>query len=345
MIEKNSTTLPNQDTKTLAILIVSYNTAELTVQTLDSLTYDLLESNLLKQSEIVVIDNNSKDASLEKIKSWQNNLQKSLKQQLNLKIIQNEKNVGFAHANNIGIKDTSSELVLLLNSDTIVQPGSIKHMVTVFMNLPTNESTAYLSSYSGSIDRLGILSAQLLYQNGNVQPQGGDLPNLLSLSAHLLFLDDIPLIGKLLPSTQHTGNNSDKSPSKSISPMGWVAGTALMIRRTTINEIGLLDENIFMYGEDIEWCIRAHNHHWDVAIDHSAPIIHIGSASSNSNKAILGELKGYRYIWAKHKPLWQRPLLNAIIKLACVLRIVLFDTILTQSEKSQPYKEMLQTFK
>lgn len=343
MIEPTATS--HQNAKTLAVLIVSYNTAQLTLQTLDSLVHDLSASNLLTETEIVVIDNNSKDTSIAQIKSWKSKLFDSIKHDLTLKIIQNPKNLGFAHANNIGIQNSDSDLVFLLNSDTIVKPGSIKHLIQTFRKIPTNESTAYLSSYSNSIDRLGMLSAHLLYENGAHQPQGGNLPTLISLSAHLLFLDDIPVLGKFFPSTQHTGRLQSKQTVQGVKSMGWIAGTALMIRRATINEIGLLDENIFMYGEDMEWCIRAHNHHWDVAIDHSATIIHIGSASSSSNQAILGELKGYRYIWAKHKPFWQRPILNAIIKLACVLRIVLFDTILIQTGKSQPYKEMLQTFK
>jgi GT2 family glycosyltransferase len=116
-----------------------------------------------------------------------------------------------------------------------------------------------------------------------------------------------------------------------------------MIRRQTYQEIGELDPNIFMYGEDIEWCMRARDHHWDIAIDPAAVITHLGSASSSSSRAIIGEAMGYLYIWSKHKPLWQRPLAKKLLQLGSLLRIWLFGTMVKRPHRAAVYKELWQS--
>ncbi len=320
----------------LSVIIVSYNTAKLTLATLDSLVTDLQTSSLLATSEIFIVDNNSKDDSLAQIKNWQAKKASKHFPNLTLHIIENKDNRGFAYANNAGIEQAKGEYIFLLNSDTIVHPGACAQMISIFEQNPSNEATAHLSSYSSKTDKIGMVSAQLVNTDGSLQSQGGDLPSFASILPHFLFIDDIPFFGQFLPSTQHT-----QTQTTGLSQIGWVAATAVMVSRALIKEIGPLDQHIFMYGEDIEWCIRAKKHHWDVVINHDAKITHIGSASSHSSRAIIGEMRAYEYIWAKHKPLWQRPLLQASIKVACVLRIVLFGTILRQANRAQPYKELL----
>ena len=113
----------------------------------------------------------------------------------------------------------------------------------------------------------------------------------------------------------------------------------MMIRKEVLAEIGLLDNNIFMYGEDVEFCMRARDHKWKVAIQPTARIIHLGSASSSSKNAVIGELKGYIYIWAKHKPLWQLRFAKSIIQIGVRLRIVLFGTMFHDSHRATIYKE------
>lgn len=323
----------------LSILIVSYNTAKLTLETLDSIAADLNSSTFRKkpladQSEIIIIDNASSDDSVSQIKKW------IAKNKLKTSLIKNKENVGFAKANNQAIAASTGEFVFLLNSDTIVKPTALVRLLETFTQNPTDHTTAYVASHAGKLDRLGILAASLQNPDGSYQAQGGDLPNLLTLSTHLLFLDDIPFIGQFLPSTQHTGKRALK-PRFDIVQQGWVAATAIMVKRSLITDIGDLDSNIFMYGEDMEWCVRAQAHHWDVAINHTAQIMHYGSASSHSSRAIIGELTAYTYIWAKHKPQWQRIFLKALLKVGCGLRVLLFGTILKQPQRAEPYKQFL----
>lgn len=333
----------------LSILIVSYNTAKLTIETLNSVIEDVSTSTFRKkplagQTEIIIIDNASSDSSVAEIENWIAHQKKEASlngsSKLQLTLLKNTKNVGFSKANNQGIAKSTGNFVFLLNSDTVVKSGAIVRLLETFKDNPTDHTTAYIGSYSGTLDKLGILSASLQNSDGSYQAQGGDLPTLFTLATHLLFLDDIPVIGQLLPSTQHTGKHALK-PRFTIVQQGWVGGTALMVKRRLIADIGDLDENIFMYGEDMEWCVRAQAHHWDIAVNHAAQIMHYGSASSHSSRAILGELNGYVYIWAKHKPLWQRPILNLLLKVGCGLRVILFGTILRKPQRAEPYVQFL----
>jgi GT2 family glycosyltransferase len=157
------------------------------------------------------------------------------------------------------------------------------------------------------------------------------------------MLIKIPLIGPFLPSTQ---KDIDVVPElysdyPSLVKQDWVAGTAMMLRKDTLQEIGGLDEAIFMYAEDMELCVRAKDHHWDVAIVPGAYITHHKTASSNPGKALLGEMKGYQYIWAKHKAAWQLGIATLLMKAGASLRILLFGTM-RQPEKVRTYKTALQ---
>ena len=319
----------------LSIIIVSYNTAELTVAALNSVFEDVQKSHLLKgKTELIVVDNNSKDSSVADIKT---EFRKFAHLQINMlftHLIENPSNDGFSAANNLGIKQATGEYIFLLNSDTIVQPGALEKLVQPFEHNPIEKE---------AIHRLGILSAQLLNKDGSIQSQGGSLPNLLSLACHMLMLDDLPIIGQFLPSTQHTGRRSrvlDTTDAEVIK-QEWVGGTAMMIRKEVIAEIGPLDQNIFMYAEDVEFCWRAIHHQWDVGLVPEAKIIHFGSASSSSANAIKGEYKGYLYIWSKHQPLWQLFWVRLLLKTGAHLREFVFGTMVRQKDRAKVYTNIL----
>ncbi len=329
----------------LSIIIVSYNTSELTQQTIVSVWDEVKASKLLHgKTEVIVVDNNSKDSSVSNLR---NLFKKIPETELKTLLIQNPNNEGFSAANNVGIDQSHGKYLLLLNSDTIVQPGGIVKMVEAFENHQLHDLTATVASHSGELDRLGVLSAQLLNKDMTPQAQGGSLPSLFSLASHMLMLDDLPIIGKFLPSTQHTGLRSDTfdvtgdSQIREVIQQEWVGGTAMMIRREVINEVGKLDQNIFMYGEDIEFCWRALHHQWDIGLCPAAKIVHLGSASSSSANALKGEFKGYLYIWSKHQPLWQLFWARLLLKTGAHLRKFLFGTIMRQKSRAKVYTTIL----
>lgn len=330
----------------LTIVIVSYNTETLTLQTLRSVFKDILASPLLaEQHQVIVVDNASTDNSVPSAKRLHSQFPETA-----LEIITNKENLGFAAANNQAFKKAHGKYILLLNSDTLVQTGALEKMVSSMEMLQPQNVTAHLSSEQKPFDNLGILAATLLNWDGTEQPQGGDLPTLLTLAMQQLFLDDLPIIGKYLPSVQKTGAQyrlldlNEPAESQQLLSTGWVGGTAMLIRSSVLAEIGPLDENIFMYGEDVEFCVRARKHHIDVAQHPSARITHFQNASSSSRNAILGEVKGMLYLWSKHKPIWQYQFARGILIIGTLLRVALF-TLLQQSEKTSTYNHALEYLK
>jgi GT2 family glycosyltransferase len=298
----------------LSIITVSFNTEKLTVATIESVVADLeKEKKLAATTEIITVDNASSDGSVAAMK-------KLAKQHSQLTIIEHDKNSGFAAANNLGLEKASGEFVLLLNSDTLMlnEQGSESQLALL------------LAQARMALDQgIGILSPTLRNPDGSLQPQGGHFPTLFSLMNHMLMFDDIPVIGQWLPSTQHTGLRSEASSAghQELIHQDWIGGTAMLIARPVIDAIGGLDDGIFMYAEDVEYCYRAAKAGWGSAITPAVSILHYGSASSSSTRAITGELQGFEYFWHKHRPAWQRPLARTLIWLGIHLRLVIFGTM------------------
>src|SRR5438105_1318163 len=142
----------------LSIIIVSYNTQDLTLKTLQSVADDVDQSPiLLNNTEVFVVDNNSQDISVRVARDF---FEKHAS--LHGQVSANFENVGFAKANNQAIQKAAGKYILLLNSDTIVQAGSLTHMVQTFERNPLQETTSVLASQKGKLDRLGILAATLV---------------------------------------------------------------------------------------------------------------------------------------------------------------------------------------
>jgi len=315
--------------KLLSAIIVSYNTKDLTIQALTSLLKEIKSSDLLKKkSEILVVDNHSQDGSIQAIKQFFHQAKFR-----DYQLIVNKKNLGFARANNQALKQAQGQYLLLLNSDTIVQPGAIDTLVKTFIQHPDQLATATTQDSDEIVDYLGILSPTLLNADGSLQPQGGSQISLRAIFNQMFFLDDLPVIGKYLPSTQQTGRSQQLNQQQLLDKQrqqtqliykAWVSGAAMMIRKAVIDQIGYLDKNIFMYGEDQEFCLRARNHHFDIAVHPHAEVMHLGSASSSSEKAIVGEFKSYQYIWQKHFPAYQQRLLRWILRAGARFRMLIY---------------------
>ncbi|HOP39233.1 MAG TPA: glycosyltransferase family 2 protein [Candidatus Woesebacteria bacterium] len=315
--------------KLLSAIIVSYNTKDLTIQALTSLLKEIKSSDMLKKkSEILLVDNHSQDGSIQAIKQFFHQAKFR-----DYQLIVNKKNLGFARANNQALKQAQGQYLLLLNSDTIVQPGAIDTLVKTFIQHPDQLATATTQDSDEMVDYLGILSPTLLNADGSLQPQGGSQISLRAIFNQMFFLDDLPVIGRYLPSTQQTGRSQQLNQQQLLDKQrqqtqliykAWVSGAAMMIRKAVIDQIGYLDKNIFMYGEDQEFCLRARNHHFDIAVHPHAEVVHLGSASSSSEQAIVGEFKSYQYIWQKHFPAYQQRLLRWILRAGARFRMLIY---------------------
>ncbi len=335
----------------LSIIIVNYNTKELLRQCLESIFKNDKRLDFSGQwidpteeeripAEIIIVDNNSTDGSVEFIKSLTslrvNELRKKKKKKkknslinnrkISIKLIENKKNLGFAKANNQGIKIARGEYILLLNSDTIIPEGAI------------SQTIYWLSAHP----KVGVVSCKLLNRDRTIQPTGGFFPNLANIFTWVFFLDDLPLVNRLIkPFHPHPPQFWTKEGwYLKTRELDWVTGAFFLIRKAVIREVGLLRKNFFMYVEEVEWCYRIKKAGWRVFFYDGAKIIHLGGASGKSITSIVGEDQGLVKFFSLHKPKWQLPILKAMLKIKNLLRFILF-IILGKRERAQAYLKAL----
>jgi len=296
----------------LSIIIVSYNTAQITLDCLKSIQKDKgLTFNLNKidnsesiPTEIIVIDNNSTDSSVSELKKL-----------TTIKLITNSTNTGFAKANNQGIKIARGNYLLLLNSDTLILHSSI------------SQSLNWLSTHPEA----HLCSAQLLNKDLSIQACGGYFPNLLNTLAWSFGLDDLPFFNSLVkPFHPHPPQfyTREKFFTRDHC-QDWVSGAFMLLRRSIVDLTTGFDENYFMYGEEVEWTYRMH-----LAWPHSQvwylvgpQIIHLGGASAtDKSHPLLREYQGVVSFFKKHRPSWQLPLLKFFLKINAALRSLINPT-------------------
>lgn len=237
----------------LSIIIVNFKTYELTRQAIES----IYNSQTNYQFEIIVIDNHSQDQSPEKLS----------KDFPEIRMIVNEENVGFSRANNQGIKASRGRYLLLLNSDTIIEQNTIDVMVR-FMDQHTE---------------VGASGCKVLLTDGRLDKAcRRGFPTPLA-SFYYLFG-----FSKLFPVHPHFNQYhlSHLDENKDY-PVDCLVGAFMLIRREVIDQIGYLDEDFFMYGEDIDYCYRIKEAGWQIHYYPYTSIIHFKGASSRKKSLKL----------------------------------------------------------
>lgn len=205
----------------LSFIVVSWNAKEILSKCLQSLTRET--SHLY--SEIIVVDNASTDGSPELVRE----------QFPHVKLICNDANLGFAKANNIGIKQSTGRYLFLVNSDVIILEGCIDSMCT------------YMDQHLG----IGVLGPKILSPDGMVQRSTMEFPTLWNCFCRALALDSIFRSSKLFGGQLMTYWSHDTIRNVEV-----INGCLWMVRREALRKVGLLDEDFFFCGEDIDWCKR-----------------------------------------------------------------------------------------
>lgn len=276
----------------LSIIIANFNTKQLLADCLES----ILKQDISSKFRVVVVDNGSSDGSVEMVE----------KKFPDVLVIKSDKNLGFSKANNLGIKAGGAKYYLLLNSDTIV-PGKALESLVDFMER----------------SQFGVGSCKLKNKDGSFQPNAGDLPFGLPLFFWLSGWDDIlPKIREYLPSF----HRKFKSFYQGEREVGWVSGSVMIIKREVIEKIGVLDESIFMYCEDTDYCIRAKKAGFKVGWTDKVSIYHLGGGSSKNARLTqwIGEFKGLLYIYNKYLGWGMAFILRLGILLFMVVRMAAF---------------------
>jgi GT2 family glycosyltransferase len=261
----------------LSVVIVSWNTRELlrgclwsvvscqssVVSSQSSPSMMPKTDNCKLKTEIIIVDNGSRDGSTDMVRV----------EFPTIKLIANAENLGFARANNQGIRASQGRYIVLLNSDTMVPPGALEGLV----------------SFMAAHPAAGAVGPRLLRPDGTPQPFafGGD-PTI----SYLLRRG----INRLLLRRPLHDWTTD-----AVQLVDWVSGACLMVRREAIDQAGLLDEKIFMYFEDNDWCLRIRQAGWQVYYNPQVAITHIGGQSVAQNPAARRAYRAsLRYFYARH---------------------------------------------
>jgi GT2 family glycosyltransferase len=231
----------------ISIIIVNWNGRDLLAKCIES----IIKHPPSAPYEIVVVDNASTDGSAEWLRAAHSN---GRLKETNLRLIENEENVGFGRANNIAFSQTDSPLILLLNSDTEVREGAIDRLAEA---LKANE-------------KAGGSGPKLLNTDGSLQPSVWRNPptvwEILVIGLRLYYLLPRPMRAELLlgPYWDHSRRRKTRM----------LPGAAILLRREVIESVGGFDEELYFYGEDIELCLRIVNSGWELLFEPDAQIVH-----------------------------------------------------------------------
>ncbi len=253
----------------VTIVVVNWKTPELLAGALRSLYKD---SRAESDFEIVVVDNNSGDGSVEM-------LARDFKQ---VKTIANRENVGFAKACNQVIPESQADYVLLLNPDTIVVENAVSKMI------------AFLDKNSNC----AAVGPKVLNSDGSLQ-----LACRRSFPTPEAAFFRLTYLSLLFPKNKTLAryNLTDSDPDKEIE-VDALSGSCMMLRKSAIDLIGLLDEDIFMFGEDIDWCWRLKQRGFSVRYYPEAVVYHYHGAASRFRRvgATINLHKGMEVFYRKH---------------------------------------------
>ena len=228
----------------LSIIIVNWNTSDLLARCLSSLEQEAF-GDVAPQCEVFVVDNASTDGSRQRVRD----------EFLWVSLIENEKNLGFAQANNLALAQAQGEFVLLLNSDTRLLPGALQALL------------AFMAAHPPA----GACGARLLNADGSLQPSCQPMLTPEREFWRLSFLD------MLLPRATYRMASWPVDQPRQVEI---IKGACLLLRRAALDQIGRLDEAYFMYTEEVDLCYRLAQAGWELWWVPQAQVIHYGGASS-----------------------------------------------------------------
>jgi GT2 family glycosyltransferase len=217
-----------------------------------------------------------------------------------VRLIRNQRNVGFAAANNIGIKRARGKYVALINSDVVILSGCFDRLLE-YMELHVD---------------VGIIGPKILWPDGTLQNSCRKFPSLWNnfctiTGLRLLFPKSGFFSGEHMRYFEH-----DR-----LCCVDYLVGCFLLVRRSAMVEVGLLDEQFFMYAEEVDWCKRFWDSKWRVIFSPGAQAIHVGRGSSSNQPArfALEQERAVIKYWAKH---------HSPIVVACVYSLKLVQQFL-----------------
>ena len=263
----------------LAIIIVSYNARADLVRCIESLHAHRPHID----HQIVVVDNASSDGAADAVRAkWSD-----------VNVVDAGGNLGFSRANNLGIRQTSSELVLLLNPDTVVEDDAIDTLVGRLESRPD----------------VAVAGPRLVDGSGKAELSFGPMitPFAEARQKMLVRWNDqgVAPIVKYVDSLTRREQDVD-----------WVSGACLLVRRADTEAVGLLDERYFMYVEDVDFCAAIRAKGRRVLFTPTAQVVHLRGRSAASSATATAATYQHSHIafYEKHHPGWA-PVLRGYLRI------------------------------
>lgn len=249
----------------LSIVIVSYNARADLERCLDSLA-----AAPPAGSEIIVVDNASRDGSPE-----------GVRQRASVRLIELPDNRGFAAANNVGIRASHGDTILLLNSDTIVPAGAIDRLQAVLEAHP----------------EAAVAGPRLVDGAGRAELSFGAMMGPLSEWRQQRIM-------RALARGDADARAQVEATTRQEQFTDWVSGACLLVRRAAADAVGLLDERFFMYAEDVDFCASIRARGGRVIFSPAAEIVHLRGRSGASDPAATREAyrRSHLAFYQKHHP-------------------------------------------
>jgi N-acetylglucosaminyl-diphospho-decaprenol L-rhamnosyltransferase len=270
-------------------IVVSYNTCQTTLRCLQSVTAE-------PDVDVWLVDNGSIDGSADAVAAAFPAVH----------LIRSGTNLGFAGANNLAIRQSGGDRVLLLNSDAFPRPGAV----------------AALHRYLDEHPQAAAVGPRLLNADGSRQPSCFKFPG----PVRSVF--DFLLLTAAMPNQRIVGDYR-AWPHDRDRTVDFVTGACLLIRRSALDAVGLLDESFFFYFEEADWCLRATRAGWTIGFTPAAEVVHEGGGSGKAEPdRVFNEFqRGHERFIRKHYGRAAVGIHRVTLGLGAVIRLAVFGTL------------------
>jgi GT2 family glycosyltransferase len=296
------TTIAPNVTVDVSIIVVNWNTRDHLQGCLESLT---AHGSAGATSEVIVVDNASTDDSVALVREhWPQ-----------VRLIENVENEGFTRANNRAIRVSNGTYLLLINSDARLTPGALDHMLDWMERHP----------------RAGVVGPRLEYGDGSWQRwTAGRAPSLAAAVNHYLFLERLGF-------RELKGLYLARDVRKPFRP-DWVSSACMLVRRATLDEVGYMDERLFVYMDDVDLCQRMRDGGWDVWYCPDARVVHYMSQSTTreAGSASPAALRNFNAYFAARHGSVACTALRSVEAIGCATRAVAYG-LAARLRRGDPY--------
>ncbi|MEI6288485.1 MAG: glycosyltransferase family 2 protein [bacterium] len=246
----------------ISIIIVSWQVRDLLEKCLQS----ILKNSLSAQTEIFVVDNNSDDGTIDMVREKFSSV----------KVVANKKNLGFAMANNIALRQATGDYILFLNPDTELFSDTLQKAVD------------FMTTHKGA----GMVGCRLVFPDGSFQPSVRRFPTWWPIFLMLLKLPKF--FSHLKPIEKYLAVDFDYEKEGSVDQ---VMGAFMFTRQSSLKKVGEMDERFFIWFDDADFCLRFWTAGEPVYYTPSFKIIHYQGKSFAQQKVIDKQWNFFHSAW------------------------------------------------